>query len=468
MCFRSGFRRMRSPVAGRATGREEEMDGVSGAADRRMAEVVSLCKRRGFIFQGSEIYGGLNGFWDYGPLGVELRRNVKDSWWRAMVDLHENIVGMDSAVIMHPDVWRASGHVDCFHDPMVDCKECKSRFRADQIEGDRCPECGGELTEPRQFNLMFKTFVGATEDSSSVAYLRPETAQAIFVNFKQVQQVSRLKLPFGIAQIGKAFRNEVTPRNFIFRSREFEQMEMEFFVRPEESERWFEHWVRARYEWFLSIGLRESRLRLRAHGEEELAHYARACKDVEYEFPFGWQELEGIADRGTFDLQQHIDHSGKDLSYFDEESKSRIVPAVVETSVGVDRTLLALLCDAYEEETCPNGEKRVVLRFAPAMAPVQVGVFPLVKKLSSTARRVERMLRGSFRTFYDEKGAIGRRYRRQDEIGTPFCVTNDYDTEEDGKVTVRDRDSMQQERVSIDRLEEYLRDRFASWTPDRA
>ena len=424
-------------------------------------DLTALCKRRGFIFQSSEIYDGINGFWDYGPLGVELKNNVRRNWWDTIVRAREDVVGMDATIIMHPRIWEASGHTSHFTDPMVDCTECKRRFRADTLEGDACPECGGTLTEARQFNLMFKTFVGASEDSSSVAYLRPETCQAIFAQFKNVTSTSRVKLPFGIAQVGKSFRNEINPRNFTFRSREFEQMELEFFVHPEERTKWYEYWREQRFQWYLDIGVKRECLRLRDHEADELAHYAAGCVDVEYEFPFGWAELEGVADRGTFDLEQHIEHSGKDLSIFDDERGEKLVPAVIESSAGLDRTVLTLLADAYEVETLEDGSERNLLRFHPRVAPVQVAVFPLVKKLREPSLKLEADLRRwRFAAFYDEKGAIGRRYRRQDEAGTPFCVTFDFDSLEDNAVTVRDRDSMEQDRVAVDGLRDYLEQRL--------
>jgi glycyl-tRNA synthetase len=412
-----------------------------------MESLVSLCKRRGFIYQNSELYGGMNGCWDYGPLGVELRRNIKDSWWKNIVQDRLNVVGMDSSIIMRSEVWVASGHVEHFHDPMVDCKECKKRFRADHVEGENCPECGGELTGARQFNLMFKTHAGAVEDDASAVYLRPETAQGIFVQFPNVLNDSRQKLPFGIGQIGKAFRNEVTPRNFIFRSREFEQMEMEFFCAPEETDKWFEYWVEQRLNWYYDLGIKKEKLRIRPHAESELAHYAKQCVDIEYEFPFGWQELEGIADRQDFDLTQHQNNSGKKITYFDERTKQKYVPHVIETSAGVDRILLTVMADAYEEE-----EERTVLRFSAVTAPISVAVFPLMKKqpLQDKAMEIELNLRRRFRTFYDNVGSIGRRYRRQDEAGTPCCITVDFDTLEDNTVTLRYRDSMEQIRVNCD------------------
>jgi glycyl-tRNA synthetase len=432
-----------------------------------MESLVSLSKRRGFIFQSSEIYGGINGFWDYGPYGVALKNNIKQFWWRRMVQQRDNVVGLDTSIIAHPQVWVASGHVANFSDPMVDCKKCKARFRQDQLVDSACPEkpskkpgeCGGELTEPRAFNLMFQTHVGAVQDDSSVAYLRPETCQSIFAQFKNTQIVSRQKIPFGIAQIGKSFRNEITPRNFIFRSREFEQMEMEFFVKEAESAKWYEYWVDSRFNWFVELGIQKENLRLRPHEKDELAHYAKGCTDVEYQFPFGWSELEGIADRSTYDLNQHMKTSGKDLIYFDDESKEKYVPAVVESSLGVERTLLTVLCDAYSEEEV-KGEKRNVMRFHPEIAPVFVALLPLSKKLVEPARKIKESLGKSFMVEFDVAGSIGKRYRRQDEIGTPFCATYDFDSETDQKVTVRHRDSMQQERVGIDQLENYLRNQI--------
>ncbi len=443
-----------------------------------MEKLVSLAKRRGFIFQSSEIYGGINGFWDYGPLGVEMKKKVKDSWWRSVVQMRDNVVGLDTSIVAHPQTWVASGHVSNFSDPMVDCKKCKRRFRDDELVKDeedpkvraekiasmKCPNCGdGELTAPRLFNLMFKTYVGPMEDASAVAYLRPETCQSIFTQFKNVQITSRQKIPFGIAQIGKSFRNEITPRNFIFRSREFEQMEMEFFIHPQEDAKWYEYWINERFQWFQDLGIRKENLRLRPHRADELAHYAKGCTDVEFKFPWGFAELEGIANRSNYDLTQHLTHSGKDLSYFSEETKEKFVPAVVETSVGVDRTFLTLLCDAYHEDEAPTteegeSEKRVVLRLSPEVAPVMIALFPLSKKLSEPVHKLENSLRKLFSTDFDESGSIGKRYRRHDEIGTPFGVTYDFDSEKDQKVTVRHRDTMKQERVSIDQLSQYVSD----------
>ena len=431
-----------------------------------METLVSLCKRRGIIFQSSEIYGGINGFWDFGPVGVEIKRRIKDSWWKRIVQERWDVVGVDTSIIAHPRTWIASGHVSSFNDPMVDCKECKRRFRADDMPAPKkggkegaCPECGGELTQAREFNLMFQTHVGATADSASLAYLRPETCQSIFTQFRNVQTVSRKKVPFGIAQIGKAFRNEITPRNFIFRSREFEQMEMEFFCHKDEAQKWHEYWIAERYDWFKSIGIDEKRLRLRPHEKNELAHYALGCSDVEYEMPFGWSEMEGIANRTDYDLKKHMEVSGKDMMYFDDARKEKYIPHVIETSVGVDRTALGILCDAYREEDV-KGEKRVVMGFDPSIAPVQVSVLPLSNKLKEQARKIEKDLKAHFFSEYDDAGSIGKRYRRHDEIGTPFCVTYDFDSEDDHAVTVRDRDTMEQERVSVDKLVEYLKDKF--------
>ncbi len=423
-----------------------------------MDKLVSLCKRRGFIFQSSEIYGGLSSAWDYGPLGVELKKRIQNFWWKEMTQLNDNIVGIDAAIMMHPRVWEASGHVENFTDPLVDCKKCKKRFRADQIPEENlknhiCPECGGELTEPRQFNLMFKTHIGPVEDDSSVVYLRPETAQGIYVNFKNVLQTSRLKIPFGIAQVGKAFRNEITTKNFIFRTCEFEQMEMQFFIHPSEDDKWFEYWKEKRFEYYIKLGIKKENLRFHQHGPDELAHYAKKAFDIQYNFPFGWQELEGIHNRTDFDLKRHIEYSGKDLTYLDDQTRERYVPYIIETSAGLTRTVLVVLSDAYDEEEV-EGETRVVLHFHPLVAPITVAVFPLVKKdgLADIARNIERDLREHFSTFYDQGGAIGRRYRRQDEIGTPYCITVDYQTKDDDTVTLRFRDSMEQIRIKIDEI----------------
>ena len=421
-----------------------------------MDKPVSLCKRRGFIFPSSEIYGGLASAWDYGPLGVELKRNIREFWWKEMTQLHENIVGLDAAIMMHPRVWEASGHVENFTDPLVECKSCHLRFRADQIDKEKldsktCPECGGELTEPKNFNLMFKTHIGPIEDEGSTVYLRPETAQGIYVNFRNVLQSSRQKIPFGIAQVGKAFRNEITTKSFIFRTCEFEQLEMQFFVKPEENNKWFEYWKKERMEYYGKLGMRPENLRFKEHGPDELAHYCKEAFDVEFDFPFGWQEFEGIHNRSDYDLTRHAEYSGKDLIYMDEVSREKYVPYIIETSAGLTRTVLAVLCDAYDEDTA-DGEKRAVLRLSPRVAPITVGVFPLVKKdgLAEIGRDIAVDLRDHFTAYYDQGGAIGRRYRRQDEIGTPFCLTVDYQSKDDGTVTLRHRDSMKQERVRID------------------
>ena len=520
-----------------------------------MDKLAALCKRRGFIFQSSEIYGGINGFWDYGPLGVELKRNIKEAWWEDVVRKREDMVGLDCSIIMNPKVWEASGHVGGFADPMRTCRQCKRHFRADQLDdlflqsewvkslgdfvtvtGDKsfildveevtrwvnkkgkklapglaivrnysvtiswlverlqqsqaigfqellsflateqlnqtglvvpCPFCGGDLTDPRQFNLMFKTYVGAMEDSTSVAYLRPETAQGIFANYRNVLDTSRLKIPFGIAQIGKSFRNEINPRNYTFRSREFEQMEIEFFCHPSKADEWYAYWRDARYQWYVGLGLKSSKLHLRDHQKEELAHYARACADVEYGFPFGISELEGIANRTDYDLTQHQKFSGKDMAYFDDETKERFIPYVIEPSGGVDRATLAFLCEAYTEDTAPdeNGvaQPRTVMKFHPRLAPVKAAVFPLVKKdgMPEIATKIHAELKAAgLASFFDEKGAVGRRYRRQDEAGTPFCITVDGQTLTDQTVTVRDRDTLRQERIAADKVAQYVRDRL--------
>jgi glycyl-tRNA synthetase len=433
-----------------------------------MEAVTSLAKRRGIAFQSSEIYGGLRSSWDYGPLGVELRRNVRDAWWKAMVQLRDEIVGLEAAIIMSPRVWEASGHVEGFHDPLIECESCHKRFREDHLEAPPvCPNCDGTVfAEPKQFNLMFETHMGPVDDDGAVTYLRPETAQAMFVDFPQVQTVARKKLPFGIAQIGKSFRNEITPGNFIFRTREFEQMEMEYFVEPGTDEEWFSYWVEQRLQWYLDLGMRKDKLRLRPHDAEELAHYAKAATDVEYEFPFGWSELEGIANRTDFDLKAHQEASGQDLTYFDQEKEERYLPYVVEPAAGVDRTVLAFLVDAYTVDEAPTSkggtEKRTVLKLHRDLAPIKVAVLPLSRNetLVPEARRVFDLVKTEWMCQYDDAGAIGRRYRRQDEVGTPFCVTVDFDSLEDRQVTVRERDTMAQERLSIDGLPAYLRDRL--------
>ncbi len=559
------------------------------AANINMEKIVSLCKRRGFVFPSSEIYGGLGSCWDYGPMGVELKRNVRDAWWKAIVQERDDVVGIDSSIMMHPDVWKASGHIDSFTDPLVECKRCHSRFRLDEIAGSTrkllhsldkpiswfsssgdqlfvqgltidapssaitlkqaeltssgrlnqslskeilleavkpaskkyplfvgsqlypggkgyvvgfkvvegrlgasiklvfddihgifepveivvdfanmqvtqtvpkhyCPSCGGELTEPRMFNLMFKTFMGPVEEEASTVYLRPETAQGMFVNFENVVTTTRKKLPLGIAQIGKSFRNEITPGNFIFRTREFEHMELEYFVKPGTDEAWFDYWVKERFEWYIKLGMKKENLRLCQHGKDELAHYAKDCYDIEYLFPMGWSELEGIANRSDYDLTQHAKHSGKDLSYFDGESGERYIPYVIEPSAGVDRTVLALLIDAYSEEEV-EGEKRAVLHLQPSLAPMKVAVLPLSRneKLAPLSKEVYKQLCPNFMTCYDDSQSIGRRYRRQDEIGTPFCVTIDFESLEDNQATIRDRDSLAQIRVPVEELERTLR-----------
>jgi glycyl-tRNA synthetase len=437
-----------------------------------MDKLVSLAKRRGFIFQSSEIYGGVGSVWDYGPLGVELKKNLKEAWWRSMVYERDDIEGLDAAILMHPRVWEASGHVEGFTDPLVDCRTCKARFRADQLDQGQCPQKPSrkpgeaeqcDLTEPRMFNLMFRTFMGPVEDDASVVYLRPETAQGIYVNYLNVMQAARQKPPFGIAQVGKAFRNEITPGNFIFRTREFEQMEMQFFVKPDEDERWFDEWKERRMEWHRGVGITPDKLRFHEHAPDELAHYAKKAFDIEYEFPFGWQEFEGIHNRTDFDLKRHMEYSGKKLEYVDTATKERYVPYIIETSLGADRLALVVLVDAYREEEV-EGEQRVVLGLKPSVAPIKAGVFPLVKKdgMPELARRICDDLRSRFPIFYDDGGSIGRRYRRQDEAGTPFGVTVDGQTLEDQTVTVRDRDSLVQERVGTDQLSGYLAARLSS------
>jgi len=446
------------------------------AAPEVMEKLVSLCKRRGFIFQSSEIYGGAGSVWDYGPLGVELKRNIKELWWNAMVRARDDIEGLDAAILMHPRVWEASGHVAGFVDPLVDCKNCKKRFRADdpKIKGTpgapdgQCPACGmkGTLSEPRQFNLMFKTFMGPVEDSASVAYLRPETAQGIYVNFLNVQQSTRQKVPFGIAQIGKAFRNEITPGNFIFRTREFEQMEMQFFVEPDDAPKWFDYWKAERMSWHRSLGIDQARLSYHEHSGAELAHYAKAAFDIQFDFggTLGSQEIEGIHNRGDFDLTQHQAFSGKKLEYFDQPNNKRFLPWVIETSVGADRTTLAVLTNAYREESVAGeDEGRTVLALSPLIAPIKAGVFPLVKKdgMPEMAQKLAAELRAAFPVFYDDSGAIGRRYRRQDEVGTPFCVTVDGESLAEGTVTIRDRDTLQQIRLPAEQVRAHIGERIA-------
>ncbi len=455
-----------------------------------MEKIISLCKNRGFIFPGSEIYGGLANSWDYGPLGSELKNNIKKAWWKKIVQESAYNVGIDSAILMNKEVWVASGHIGGFSDPLMDCKECKSRFRADKIIEDHflskgkeitgldgyskeelkeliekenivCPKCGEmNYTDIRSFNLMFKTFQGVTEDNKAEIYLRPETAQGIFVNFKNVLRTSRKKIPFGIAQIGKSFRNEITPGNFIFRTREFEQMELEFFCKPGEDISWFEYWKQFCINFLTDLGIKEDNLRIRDHSQEELSFYSNATSDIEFKFPFGFGELWGIADRTDYDLKAHINHSGEELVYFDPETNEKYVPYCIEPSLGVERLLLAILCNAYDEEEIKEGDTRTVLRLHPFISPVKVGVLPLSKKLSEKALDVYEKLSKYYNCEYDESGAIGKRYRRQDEIGTPYCVTIDFDTLEDESVTVRDRDTMDQVRIKISELHAYLNDKF--------
>ena len=428
-----------------------------------MDKVVSLCKRRGFIFQSSEIYGGLSNTWDYGPYGAELKNNLKRSWWKSVVYERDDVYGMDAAILMNPRVWQASGHVENFFDLKSDCKSCKKRFKAAELKGSKkCPECGGELTEARPFNLMFKTYQGVVEDSASAIYLRPETAQGMFVNFMNILDSRHPKLPFGLAQIGKAFRNEITPGNFTFRTREFEQMEIEYFVRPEEADKKLDEWVEARFNWYLGLGIKKDNLRLRPHGKEELAHYAKACTDIEYNFPFGWSELEGIANRTDFDLKKHSQASGQELQYFDAATKEKFYPYIIEPSGGVDRSVLALLVDAYNEEKVKD-DMRVVLKLNKDLAPVKVAVLPLLRnrpEIVELAKRITKDLKKSMVTVYDDTGGIGKLYRRQDEVGTLYCVTVDVQSLEDKQVTVRQRDTMQQERVPIDNLMDYLEEKL--------
>ncbi len=440
-----------------------------------MEKIVSLCKRRGFVFPSAEIYGGFANAWDYGPLGVEMRRRIRDAWWRAMVTERDDVAGLEGAIVTNPRVWEASGHLKHFTDPLVDCRTCNFRFRADDLpewddearalrQPTTCRNCNAtnSFTEARQFNMMLKTFIGPVEDAAAVAYLRPETAQGMFVNFENVLTTSRRKLPFGIAQTGKSFRNEITPGNFIFRTREFEQMEMEYFCRPEDGFRWFDYWRDERYQWYRRIGIKETSLRRYDHPREKLSHYSGGTTDIEFAFPWGWGELEGVAYRTNYDLSQHQQFSGRNLTYYDEETKEHIIPHVVEPAVGVDRIMLILLLDAYDEETDSKGETRTVLHLHPAIAPVQVAILPLSRneKLVPKAREVWALLRRHFVTQYDDAQSIGRRYRRQDEIGTPFCVTVDFQTiEEDNAVTIRERDSMAQERVPLPELVDRLREK---------
>ncbi|MBQ4100741.1 MAG: glycine--tRNA ligase [Oscillospiraceae bacterium] len=447
--------------------------------DKTMEKIVALCKGRGFVYAGSEIYGGLANTWDYGPLGVELKNNVKRAWWRKFVQENKYNVGLDSAILMNPQTWVASGHVGGFSDPLMDCKECKTRHRADKLieetgvipagwsfekmsqyikeQGIKCPDCGGtNFTDIRNFNLMFKTFQGVTEDAKNEIYLRPETAQGIFVNFANIQRTTRKKLPFGVCQVGKSFRNEITPGNFTFRTREFEQMELEFFCKPGTDLEWFKYWVDFCKNWLLALGIKEENLRLREHEKEELSHYSNGTTDFEFVFPFGWGELWGVADRTNFDLTQHMTVSGKSLEYFDPETNEKYIPYVIEPSLGADRVVLAFLCDAYDEEEVAEGDTRTVLRLHPALAPFKACILPLSKKLNEQATEIYEKLSKHFMVDFDDAGSIGKRYRRQDEIGTPFCITYDFESVEDGCVTIRDRDTMKQERVAIDSLVEYI------------
>jgi len=423
-----------------------------------MDKMVSLCKRRGFIFQSSEIYGGLAATWDYGPLGAELKRNLKEAWWRSNVYERDDIDGLDCAILMRPETWMASGHISNFEDTLVDCKSCKKRFKVESVTGKKCPECEGELTAPRQFNMMLKTHLGPIEDATSLTYLRPETAQGIFVNFKNVVDSMRRKVPFGIAQMGKSFRNEVTTKSFTFRSREFEQMEIEFFVKPGTDEEWYSRWVEERFNWYVKLGIARENLRMRQHEMNELAHYAKACTDIEYRFPFGWSELEGIANRTDFDLNQHSRLSGKEIDYFDEAANERYVPYVIEPSGGIDRSILAFLFDAYREEKVRD-EKRVVLGLHKSLAPLKAAVLPLLRNrpdIVELAHKITDDLKPDAKVRYDDTAGIGRLYRRQDEIGTPYCITVDVDSLTDKKVTVRDRDTMKQDRIDVSRVREYL------------
>src|SRR5665647_1503006 len=429
-----------------------------------MDKIVSLCKRRGFVFPSSEIYGGFSSTWDYGPLGSLLKNNVKNAWIRSVVQERDDMVLLDAAILMHPQVWQASGHLDNFTDPLVDCKSCKQRFRADQVEGDRCSACGGELTEARQFNMMFKTFVGPVEEDADVAYLRPETAQGIFANFKNVATATRRKLPFGIAQVGKAFRNEITPGNFTFRTREFEQMEIEYFVAPGTDMEWFNYWKGYCVKWLLDLKIKEEHIKLRDHEAEELSHYSNATTDIEFLFPFGWGELWGIADRTDFDLKQHIEHSGQEMNYIDPETNEKYVPYCIEPSLGADRVTLAFLVDAYDEEILTSADvkedTRTVLHFHPAIAPFKAAILPLAKNLSPIAEPIFEELSRHFMIDYDETGSIGKRYRREDEIGTPFCICVDFDTQIDGCVTIRDRDTMEQIRIPVEKVKAYIEEKL--------
>jgi glycyl-tRNA synthetase len=427
-----------------------------------MEKLVSLCQRRGFIFPSSDIYGGLSGCWDYGPVGVELKRNVKEAWWRSIVQERDDIIGIDTSILMNPKVWEASGHVTSFKDPLVECKNCHLRWKADDLAGNKCPSCGGELTEERMFNTMFKTFIGPVEEEASTIYLRPETAQGMFVNFPNALGTSRKRLPFGIAQQGKSFRNEITTGNFIFRSREFEIMEFEYFVKPGTDDKWFDYWVEERFNWYVKYGIDKEHLKLSPHPKEKLAHYARSCTDITYAFTHGQAELEGIANRTDYDLKQHAAASGRSMEYFDDETKERFIPYIVEPSAGVDRAILAFLTDAYDEEP-DKDEIRVVLHFHTDIAPIKVAVLPLSRKenLAAFARDVYTTLRPCFTTQYDDTQSIGRRYRRQDELGTPYCVTIDFQSLEDNMATIRERDSMNQIRVPVAALKDSLMAKLA-------
>ncbi|OQY32646.1 MAG: glycine--tRNA ligase, partial [Spirochaetaceae bacterium 4572_59] len=456
--------------------KEKKANQLANEFGASMEKIVSLAKRRGFVYPSSEIYGGLSATWDYGPLGVELKKNIQEIWWKEMTRMHDNIVGLDAAIMMHPRTWEASGHVENFSDPMVDCKQCKSRFREDKLstevlESKKCPECGGELTEPRQFNLMFSTHLGPVADSGSLVYLRPETAQGIFVNFKNVVDTSRVQIPFGIAQVGKAFRNEITTKNFIFRTCEFEQMEMQFFVKPGTDDEWFNYWKEERMKYYVEqLGILPENLHFHQHGKDELAHYAKDAYDVEYKYPFGWEEQEGVHSRTDFDLGRHGEYCGKEINYLDPHTNERYVPYVIETSAGLTRSVLVCLMDAYHEETIGEDKKgnpdvRTVLHLHPNVAPIKVAVLPLVKKdgLAELAKDIQKELSEEFNCFYDQSGAIGRRYRRQDEIGTPFCVTVDYDSKDNNDVTIRFRDSMEQIRIPRAELINRLRDEMRNY-----
>ena len=447
-----------------------ESQNIEQSEDQPALEtIVSLAKRRGFVYPSAEIYGGFAASYDYGPVGVEIKRQIRDLWWQSMVREREDIVGLEAAIITNPRVWEASGHLDVFHDPLIDCLNCNARIRADHLEDNRCPDCGteGNFTEAREFNLMLSTKVGPVEDASATAYLRPETAQGMFINFENVQNTTRKRLPFGIAQIGKSFRNEITTKQFIFRTREFEQMEMEFFCRPEESLDWHLYWKKERLRWYYRLGIRSENLRMRDHDPEELSHYSSGTSDIEARYKWGWGELEGIAHRGNYDLSQHSSHSGKKLTYFDPDTNEHIMPHVIEPAAGVDRILLTLLIDAYTEETTANGETRTVLKLAPEVAPAEVAILPLSRneKLVPTAKKIHDLIRPHFRSQYDDAQSIGRRYRRQDEIGTPLAVTVDFDTLDDNAVTIRDRDTMEQIRVPVSRINESITNRLDELTP---